>query len=148
MRHQLILAAALLLAGSPALAHEKASGAALDCPAMARQSQMLALEGRIQSLRARLDSLDVWVQSFEVDRRRTLDEVKASVEAAARDTSRSQPEIEAAVAAALGRADEEAKTVAASAASVHAEMTTVKTELDSLLQQLHKLAKAPAAPRA
>src|SRR5215831_17603721 len=132
LRHQLIVTAvAVFLASSPALA-------GLECPSLDRESRMQALETRIESLRTRLDSLDTRVQSFEVDRRRILDETKASIEAVAHDTSRSPTEMDAAVAAALARADVKAKAVAASATSTHAEMKGLKVQIESLLQQLHK----------
>jgi polyhydroxyalkanoate synthesis regulator phasin len=143
LRHRLILSVAvLLLAGAPAVAHQKAPSAALDCPSLSRESKMQTLLGRIEALQMRLDSLDVKLQSFEIDRRQALDEVKASIEAVVRDPSRTQPEIDSAVSAALARADREAKTVAASAASTHAEMKSLKGQIDALMQQLHKLAKA------
>ena len=144
MRHQPIVAAlaVVVMAGSAALAHQRDPGHGLACPSLDRQSRMKALETRIESMRARLDGLDLRLQSFEADRRRTLEEVKASVEAAARDPSRSQAEIDWAVTAALARADIKAKSVAQAAASAHAEMATTRSQLDGLLQQLHSLARA------
>jgi hypothetical protein len=142
LRHQLILTAvAVLLASSPALAE-------LECPSLNREIRMQALETRIESLQTRLDSLDTRVQSFEVDRRRILDEAKASIEAVAHDTSRSRTSMDAAVKIAIARADIKAKVAAASASATHAEMKVLKGQIDSLLAQLHKLARASGSPRA
>ena len=141
MRHRLILSAiAAALMATPALAHQRDPSKS-HCPELARASRMEALESRIESLQTRLGGLDVQLQSFDMDRRQALDEVKVSIETAAHDGSLSQPEVDAAVAAALARADERAKAVAALAAPAQQEVRSVQGQIGVLVQQLHALAR-------
>lgn len=142
MRHLLMLAtAAAALAAMPAVAHQRIADNPLNCPSLSRETRMQAIESRIETLESRLETLDSKLESFDTDRRDALEEAKTRIEQAAHDSSMSQGEIDKQVAAALAQADARAKSATQSASAAHAEIKSVKAQMQGLQQQLHALAR-------
>ena len=147
MRHLIVLAlAAATVAAAPAVAHQRDS-AALNCPSTAQENRVHRIQERIDALQARLDELDSRLEDFDSVRRDALDEAKERIEEAARDSSLSPAQMDREVAHALAAADAKAKSSTRSASAAHAEIKTVKAQMQSLQQELHVLASQDTPDR-
>jgi TolA-binding protein len=134
-----LAAAAVAMLASSSVARAN-SEARLDCPSIASEQKIEALENQLDALDEKLDAMQDQIDQLADVRREALDEAKDRIETLVHDSGLSQERMDAEVAKALAQAEAKGVAAAKAAQALHRSMIEVKTRMAALRQQMHTMA--------